>query len=285
MTSKLTLSVFTAPSRPVNGPPAIPAPQGGWTWPPTAATLIAGEREAILVDTVPTVEDSRKLADWIEASGKELTSIYITHGHIDHYLGSSTLVDRFPRARLVATEAVARDIKTEAESGNDRDFYGQMFVDELCSTVIEPEVLADHRLELEGHDVIAVATGQSDVKDSSYIHVPDLSAVIVGDIAYNDVHPTLIGSDHESRLAWIQTLSQIQDLKPSIVVAAHRRSDATNNAEVLADTIAYLQKVDRLLAGEPTAVQFIEQMIEAYPTRLNISTLLYGAALLGLKMP
>lgn len=283
MTSKPTLSIFTVPPRAVNVPLPVPAPEGGWTWPPTAATLIAGERDAILVDTVPTVEDARKLADWVEASGKELTTIYITHGHFDHFLGSSTLLDRFPRARVVATEATVRLIKAEVESGRDRKLYGQMFVDEIGSTVVVPEVLTDHRLELEGHEVIAVATGQSDVDDSSYVYVPSLSAVMVGDIAYNDVHPTLVTSDHEKRLAWIQTLSQIQDLKPETVVAAHRRPEAPDNAQVLADTIAYIQDADRILEGNPTAAQFIEHMLDAHPTRLNPTTVLYSAAALGLK--
>ncbi|MDF9816736.1 hypothetical protein M2266_005967 [Streptomyces sp. SPB162] len=178
MTSKPTLSIFTVPPRAVNVPLPVPAPEGGWTWPPTAATLIAGERDAILVDTVPTVEDARKLADWVEASGKELTTIYITHGHFDHFLGSSALLDRFPRARVVATEATVRLIQAEAESGHDQRLYGQMFVDKIGSTVVVPEVLTDHRLDLEGHEVIAVATGRSDVDDSSYVYVPSLSAVM-----------------------------------------------------------------------------------------------------------
>jgi glyoxylase-like metal-dependent hydrolase (beta-lactamase superfamily II) len=285
MTSELTLSVFTAPARPVHGPTQIPEPPGGWTWPPTAATLIAGEREAILVDTVPTVRDSQKLADWVEASGKELTTIYVTHGHLDHYLGSAILLDRFPQARVMATEATARAIKAEAGSGAERGFYSQMFADEIGSTVVVPKVPVNHRLALEGHDVIAVPTGRSDVSESSYVHVPELSAVIVGDIAYNDVYPTLVGSDHESRLAWIETLSQIQDLRPDIVVTAHRRPDATDSAHVLADTISYLRDANRVLAGEPDAMQFISHMTAAHPTMLNVSTLYYAAVLLGLKLP
>ncbi|WP_406497223.1 MBL fold metallo-hydrolase [Streptomyces sp. NBC_01604] len=283
MTDQLTLSVFTAPARPVHAPLPVAPPDGGWTWPPTAATLIAGEREAILVDTVPTVEDAQKLADWIEASGKELTTIYITHGHFDHFLGSSTLLDRFPRARVVATEATVRLIEAEAESGHDLKLYGQLFVDRIDSTVIVPEALTDHRLDLEGHEVLAVPTGRSDVDDSSYVYVPSLSAVMVGDIAYNDVHPTLVTSDHQKRLAWIQTLSEIQDLKPDIVVAAHQRPDAPDNARVLADTIAYIKDADRVLEGEPTAAQFIEHMLESHPTRLNPTTVIYSAAALGLK--
>ena len=187
MTSQLTLSTFAAPARPLNIPLDVAAPEGGWTWPPTSVTLIAGDREAILVDTLPALEDAVKLADWIEASGS--------------------------------------------------------------------------RLELEGHEVIAVAAGRSDISHSSYLYVPDLKAVIVGDIAYNDVHPTLVDSDHHTRQDWIDTLVGVQALKPEIVVAAHRREDAANDAQVLADTISYIEEADRLLAEGPRAAQFIEHML------------------------
>lgn len=78
----------------------MPAPEGGWTWPPTSVTLIAGEHEAILVDTLPTLEDAHNLADWIEATGRDLTTIYLAHGHIDHYLGTATLLLKAHPTRL-----------------------------------------------------------------------------------------------------------------------------------------------------------------------------------------
>jgi len=55
-------------------------------WVANSSTLICGERDAILVDTFLTTEQSQTLLDWIVASGKNLTAIYITHGHGDHFL-------------------------------------------------------------------------------------------------------------------------------------------------------------------------------------------------------
>ncbi|MEO6411192.1 MAG: MBL fold metallo-hydrolase [Pedococcus sp.] len=283
MSTQLTLSNFTAPPRPLNIPMDTAPPEGGWTWPPTSVTLIAGEREAVLVDTVPTIADSEMLADWIQASGKVLTTIYITHGHLDHFLGTATLLERFPSARVVATEETVRLIEAEAASGNDRAQYAPLFADEIGSTVVVPEALAGNQLPLEGHRLIAVPAGRSDISHSSYLYVPDLKAVIVGDIAYNDVHPTLVTSDHPTRMAWIDTLVEIQALKPEIVVAAHRRADASNDARILADTIAYLEDADRALSEDPSATRFIEQMLAAHPTRLNVTTLVYSAVMLGLK--
>ena len=40
------------------------------------------------------------LGDMIEQTGKRLTSIFITHGHYDHYYGLGQLVARFPDSPL-----------------------------------------------------------------------------------------------------------------------------------------------------------------------------------------
>jgi glyoxylase-like metal-dependent hydrolase (beta-lactamase superfamily II) len=52
-----------------------------------SATLIYGEHDAILVDTLATYDQVDALADWIEAKGRRPSRIYITHGHGDHWLG------------------------------------------------------------------------------------------------------------------------------------------------------------------------------------------------------
>ena len=72
-------------------------------------------------------------------------------------------------------------------------------------------------------------------------------------------------------------------MRPEIVVAAHRREDAPNDARALSDTISYIREADRVPADGPSAAQFIEHMLMAHPTRLNVTTLIYSTALLGLK--
>ena len=48
-------------------------------WSPISATLIYGERDAVLVDAFITVEQAHALVEWVEARGKNLTTIYVTH--------------------------------------------------------------------------------------------------------------------------------------------------------------------------------------------------------------
>src|SRR5258706_7592168 len=69
----------------------------------TASTLIYGARDAVLGDAFMTVAQANALADWVATHRKNLTTIYITHGHVDHWFGLGTLLDRFPNAKAVAT--------------------------------------------------------------------------------------------------------------------------------------------------------------------------------------
>jgi glyoxylase-like metal-dependent hydrolase (beta-lactamase superfamily II) len=64
-----------------------------------ASTLIYGKRDAILVDAFMTVKQADALVDWVGASGKNLTTIYITHGHGDHWFGIGALLERVPKCQ------------------------------------------------------------------------------------------------------------------------------------------------------------------------------------------
>src|ERR1700731_4010840 len=78
-------------------------------WVANSATLIYGERDAVLVDTFLTVEQCNGLADDVAASGKALKAIYVTHAHGDHFFGLKVLQDRFPNVQALATpEVVAK---------------------------------------------------------------------------------------------------------------------------------------------------------------------------------
>ena len=57
------------------------------------ATLIYGDRDAVLVDTFLTIEQNQQLVDWVKARERNLAYIYITHGHGDHYFGVKQLVE------------------------------------------------------------------------------------------------------------------------------------------------------------------------------------------------
>jgi hypothetical protein len=55
----------------------LPPGKEALMWVANSSTLIYGDRDAILVDTFLTTEQSRTLVERVVASGKNLTAIYI----------------------------------------------------------------------------------------------------------------------------------------------------------------------------------------------------------------
>ena len=62
---------------------------------PLSTTLIYGKNDAVLVDPPLTIDQAKRVGDWVEASGKKLTHIFVTHGHGDHWFTADVLAERF----------------------------------------------------------------------------------------------------------------------------------------------------------------------------------------------
>ena len=112
----------------------LPPGKEQWMWVPTSATLISGQRDAVLVDAFLTIEQAHALADWVAASGKNLTTIYVTHGHGDHFFGIGTLLDRFPNARAVATPGVVKIMRQQASPEFVASFWNAFRVRSLSAS-------------------------------------------------------------------------------------------------------------------------------------------------------
>src|SRR5258708_25493019 len=102
---------------------------------PISSTLISGKRDSVLVDTAITVDQNQKLADWIAGSGKNLTAIYATHGHGDHFFGVNTIQKRFPHARFVATREVIDVMRKQASVPVVESYWKPRFPVQIDSTL------------------------------------------------------------------------------------------------------------------------------------------------------
>ena len=109
----------------------LPAGKEELMWVANSSTLICGERDAILVDTLLTTEQSQTLLDWVVASGKNLAAIDVTHGHGDHFFGLASLLERFPRASAVATPEVVKAMHEQLSPGWLENFWRRLFLDEI----------------------------------------------------------------------------------------------------------------------------------------------------------
>src|SRR5258708_10253334 len=183
----LRWDVFLTPSIPAIAIDLAPGEKER-PWPPISSTLISGQRDAVLVDTLITVEQARALANWVVDSGKNLTTIYATHGHGDHFFGASTVLERFPGARFVALPDVIKVMRQQASPESLAKRWNPRFPGQISSHLVVAEELAGNVINLEGHDLVSVPLGFTDTASTTCLHVPSIGLIVAGDAAYNGGH-------------------------------------------------------------------------------------------------
>lgn len=243
-----------------------------------ASTLIYGKRDAVLVDSFMTVKQADALADWVAASGKNLTTIYITHGHGDHWFGIGNILERFPNARAVATPDVVKVMRQHASPEVLEKVWKVAFPGQISDRLVIAEELYGNVIELEGHELIAVELGHTDTDYTTCLNVPSIGLVVAGDAAYNDVHLYLVESNAKSRQEWITALDKIESLNPHTVIASHKRPDNEDSPRIIEETRQYIRDFDRMAAMTITAQELYEKMLELYPNRVNPGWALWSSA-------
>ena len=267
----LQYAVYVAPPKPVVSDDVAPG-EARRMWSPTSSTLIYGEQDAILVDPLLTVDESRALADWVAATGVNVTSVFVTHAHGDHFFGAPAVLERFPNAQLVATPGVAEHMANQW-GPRTLDGWNQRFPGQISDQHPTPQPLIDGILDLEGHQLRAIELGHTDTDGTSALHDPDTGLVVAGDAVYGDVHPYLVEFLDDRRQPWLDALDTLEELHPAAVVAGHKRDGDPDSTADIGRTRRYLQDFIAAAENTSTNVALYEAMLERYPNRVNRSML------------
>ena len=275
--SLLNWEVFVTPGIPIvtrDRPPDI----GETFFQAMASTLIYGNKDAVLVDAYLTTKQTSALADWVASKGKNLKTIYITHGHGDHWFGVGTLLERFPNAQVVATHNTIQVMRQNASPQALDGAWKLGFPGQIPDKLVIAEELKGNFIDREGRQLIAVELGHTDTDYTTCLHVPSIGLVVAGDAVYNDVHLYLAESNAQKRQEWIAALDKIESLNPLAVVASHKRPENEDNPRIIEETRQYIRDFDRLVQTTNTAQELYLKMLEIYPNRVNPGWALWSSA-------
>lgn len=183
---------------------------------PVNAYLVEGERELVAIDATLTVSGGRAVRERIEAIGKSLAALLLTHAHPDHYGGAVEVVVG-SEAPVVATPGVDAAIRRDDETKEAilRPMFGDEWPRERTfpTQLIEPGAeLAFGDIELTVRDL---GPGESP-HDSIWLLGDDQSTVFCGDQGYNRMHCYLADGHWENWLAHLDAL--VTDLTADVTL-------------------------------------------------------------------
>ncbi|WP_459500397.1 MBL fold metallo-hydrolase [Bacillus sp. C1] len=238
------------------------------------STIIYGENDAILIDAQFLLSDAHRLTAQIIETGKNLTHIYVTHFHPDHYFGLNILHGAFPNAKIVALANTVEDIRNTFQKKVEQ--WKPSIGHNVPHEPIIPEELKEDKLVLEGNELFIKGGLQGDTPNNSYVWIPSLKAVITGDIVYNNTFVWTLETDKVAREKWLATLEEIGNLHPEVVVAGHRDYDVPNTIDAIEHTRNYLVAFDEVLAENLSSEEIQSVMKKRFP---NVKALEIGLVL------
>jgi len=184
--------------------------------------LLSDAENVIVIDLLRNSNEAVALADHVEGTGKKLVSIFISHGHPDHYIGLGVFRRRFPDAPVkVASTDIRDDIIgfsqwmesvgwLDAEPGmkvRSNKNPGGFDYAGVIQVLNEPVL----RLPLAPSTIFVRSDyAGGECGHMSTLSIPQQSAFMAFDLLYNRVHAWCgPGVDKPEIRNWIQTLSQI----------------------------------------------------------------------------
>ncbi|RPE39305.1 glyoxylase-like metal-dependent hydrolase (beta-lactamase superfamily II) [Streptomyces sp. Ag109_O5-1] len=269
MTSNaLTYAVHVADGMPTTNSD-VPPDQSERSWSPTSSILISNEGEALLVDPLFTIAQSEGLLRWLSEHAAPVTSVYVTHGHGDHWFGLGAVLQQYPGARAFALPEVVEDMAYQSSPEVLKAVWRAWFPEQIAERLVLAEPLEDEVLTVGGAEVRPVRLGHTDSDNTTCLHVPDLELVVAGDVIYNNVHLMLAASDAEGRAEWLRALDTVEALAPAAIVAGHKDQTADDDPRHIEETRRYILDFNSGVRRTGSTLELYEYMLDRHPSRIN----------------
>lgn len=228
-----------------------------------AAVVVAGDREAALVDAGFTVSDAARVIVAAKATGRPVTTIFISAAEPDCYFGLQPLLAAFPQARAVSTPAIVSHIRATYQSK--LATWRPRLGDDLPPHVPLPEPLDGDSFDIAGHR-FDIAGATRELPDHIYLWQPDTAAILGGVYLFAGLHVWTADTRHpDQRAAWRRQLQHMLERNPRYVVAGHRTTDSPTDSSVISYTLRYLTDFEEAVARAPDATTARKALRARYP--------------------
>lgn len=228
-----------------------------------SSELVSGARDAVLIDAQFSATDAERLVEKIKASGKRLTTIYISHGDPDFYFGLATVHAAFPDAQIVATPQTVAHI--EATKDDKLKVWGLQLGAGAPKQLLVPAPLQGDVLTLEGHELKIIGLDGASPGRTA-VWVPSIRAVMGGVLVDAGQHVFMADTQTaQSHQDWLAALQRIGELRPERVIPGHYAEGAAQDMAAVEFTASYIRAFDEEAAKAADSAQLIQAMHERFP--------------------
>ena len=244
------------------------------------SAIIYGEKEAIVIDAQFTLSNAHRLAAEIIETGRDLTTIYVTHVHPDHFMGMPVLTRAFPNARVVSLKPIADEVK--ASSDFKLEYWGNKVLGKNgAKTRIEVEPLAEPVMMLEGRRLEVLGPFQGDAANSSVVWIPSIGTLVASDLIFDHAHAWLSAAKSpELRQQWLDALDRLEALQPKVVVPGHAPSNTYLSPASINYTRQYIKTFIAKMETTRDAAELTTEMNRIYPDASMQFCIEYSAKIL-----
>ncbi len=229
------------------------------------SVIIEGADEVMLVDAQLTKTNAEKVLQEIKETKKPLSIIYVTHEHADHFLGLEVFREAYPEVRIIADSAVVDRINKVYQEKIDK--WQKILGSGATSRVVTISKFDADFIEFEGSRIEVLKKIRGDTDENTMLWIPGQRILIAGDVLFHNMHVYTAETDSQARGKWLNTLMQIRELKPAVVIPGHSEVGAPLDATTAVDfTENYLLVFEEELKTAKDADSLINAMKEKFPS-------------------
>lgn len=222
--------------------------------------IIETENSLVLVDTQFAEPYANEVKSYIEATGKPLDRVYLSHQHQDHWSGGQ-LYD----VPFITTDAIAAGVEEEIAAG-----------DGGFGTPVAPEGGVTAGTEtIDGVTFEFDIINDAEAPEHLLIKLPEAGAIIVQDLAYSDAHAFPLGNNEN----WITVLDSLRPLAEdgySLMLNGHGLPSGFGQID---QSIEYLNVLSETLASASSGDDVVAALVERYPSYDGAFILSFAGAL------
>jgi len=223
-----------------------------------ASVIVMGKKDAVLLDAQWTLSNAHRVITEILETGKNLTTIYLSHAHPDHYFGAGVIAQAFPKAKVV-------DMMNAQFFGKIEHWENIIGSQNVCRVSAKIESLKENCFELEGQKFEILTKVMGDMRYNTMVWMPSIKTLYASDVLFNQAHPFTCECTKEERAQWIADVDKIEKMGAEVIIPGHQKPGMQFDKSSLDFTREYIVATEEELVKTDSFGEFYYAMTNRFP--------------------